>query len=225
LCLDAGNLLSYPGSGNTWYDLTKNPNLNDATLLNSPTFSTLNKGCIQGFSTSNPTQWIRINNGSLSNLQISDNTFTWEMAFKILENTSSGRIDLMGYNGYNPYWGYVMCLNALRPMLLWQNPENSTFKQINPDGVQLIVDSWYRLVVVMDSGSLSFFLNGSLYQNMGVQSPIADHIGSALHIGGLMFSSNYNLKGLVSNVNIYNRALSATEIQNNYLATKGRYGL
>jgi hypothetical protein len=60
---------------------------------------------------------------------------------------------------------------------------------------------------------------------MGVQSPIADHIGSALHIGGLMFSSNYNLKGLVSNVNIYNRALSATEIQNNYLATKGRYGL
>jgi hypothetical protein len=36
-------------------------------------------------------------------------------------------------------------------------------------------------------------------------------------------SNNENLGGRISNIQIYNRALSASEIQQNYNATKGRY--
>ena len=36
VCLDAGNMRSYVGSGTTWSDLTKN---GDAVMVNTPTYS------------------------------------------------------------------------------------------------------------------------------------------------------------------------------------------
>jgi hypothetical protein len=44
LYLDAANSKSYPGSGNTWKDLSGNDN--NATLINGPTFDTQNSGNI-----------------------------------------------------------------------------------------------------------------------------------------------------------------------------------
>ena len=44
LCLDAGNPNSYPGSGNTWTDLSRGRN--NGTLTNGPTFDSGNGGSI-----------------------------------------------------------------------------------------------------------------------------------------------------------------------------------
>jgi hypothetical protein len=44
LNLDAANTKSYPGTGATWIDLSKT--INNATLINSPTFNTSNGGSI-----------------------------------------------------------------------------------------------------------------------------------------------------------------------------------
>ena len=44
LCLDAGNPNSYPGSGNTWKDLSRGRN--NGTLVNGPTFSGANGGSL-----------------------------------------------------------------------------------------------------------------------------------------------------------------------------------
>jgi hypothetical protein len=44
MALDAGNLVSYPGSGTSWKDLTINGN--NSTLYNGPTFSDVNGGVI-----------------------------------------------------------------------------------------------------------------------------------------------------------------------------------
>lgn len=50
--------------------------------------------------------------------------------------------------------------------------------------------------------------------------------GSSTRIIGANHSSlSEIMRGNISNVSYYNRALSATEIQKNYLATKSRYGL
>ena len=45
LYVDAGNTKSYPGSGTTWYDLTKNGR--DFTLVNTPTYETINGGSFE----------------------------------------------------------------------------------------------------------------------------------------------------------------------------------
>ena len=44
LCLDAGDIKSYSGSGATWND--RSGNESDATLYNSPTFTTNNGGSL-----------------------------------------------------------------------------------------------------------------------------------------------------------------------------------
>jgi hypothetical protein len=44
LCLDAANPKSYPGSGTTWTDLSGNGN--NGTLVNGPTYSSVNGGSI-----------------------------------------------------------------------------------------------------------------------------------------------------------------------------------
>ena len=44
LCLDAGNVKSYPGSGTTWTDLSGKGNT--GTLTNGPTYSSANGGSI-----------------------------------------------------------------------------------------------------------------------------------------------------------------------------------
>ena len=44
LYVDAANTRSYPGSGNTWYDLSGNQR--HITLYNTPTFSSTNNGAI-----------------------------------------------------------------------------------------------------------------------------------------------------------------------------------
>jgi hypothetical protein len=44
LALDAGNLVSYGGTGTSWKDLTNTTS--GATLVNGPTFDTLNMGSI-----------------------------------------------------------------------------------------------------------------------------------------------------------------------------------
>ena len=49
LCLDAGNKLSYPGTGTTWTDLAGS---NNVTLTNGPVFGNNNGGSI-GFDGSN----------------------------------------------------------------------------------------------------------------------------------------------------------------------------
>jgi hypothetical protein len=45
VCLDAGNLRSYPGSGTAWYDLSGNGRT--GTLTNGPTFNSSNGGGIE----------------------------------------------------------------------------------------------------------------------------------------------------------------------------------
>jgi len=45
------------------------------------------------------------------------------------------------------------------------------------------------------------------------------------YLGAINTSSQYPLNGKIANVQVYNRALSATEVQQNFEAFRGRYGL
>jgi len=44
LCLDAGNPVSYPGSGTTWRDVSGQ--LNNGILVGNPTFNSANGGIL-----------------------------------------------------------------------------------------------------------------------------------------------------------------------------------
>jgi hypothetical protein len=83
--------------------------------------------------------------------------------------------------------------------------------------------AWYKLDFVRDGNIINFYLNGSYSQQMGFTADIQP--SSNLFIGMSQHSAGQCFNGRISQTQIYNKALTASEIQQNYIATKYRYGL
>ena len=66
------------------------------------------------------------------------------------------------------------------------------------------------------------YVNSSLVATKG--SALSWGFNNVLNIGS-QFSAGEYLNAKLSNVQIYNRSLSATEILNNFNSTRGRFGL
>ncbi|WKZ25203.1 MAG: LamG domain-containing protein [Patescibacteria group bacterium] len=88
--------------------------------------------------------------------------------------------------------------------------------------------TWYHLAFVKNNGTISsttkLYVNGQEVSGAleGTDS-IPDIIDSPLIMGRLDSTRWFN--GNISQVQIYNRALSAEEVLQNYNATKARFGL
>ena len=81
---------------------------------------------------------------------------------------------------------------------------------------------WYHAAFSYDGTTSKIYVNGILENS---KDEILNTANTPLTIGKKTYQLNSNMNGLVSNVNLYNRALTAQEIKQNYNATKKRYGL
>jgi hypothetical protein len=86
---------------------------------------------------------------------------------------------------------------------------------------------WHQILVTFESTSHKSYLDGILFDTIAkTQSNYSAtyyyYLGSG-KIASWPNAGNMTLSGNISNFMFYNRALSATEIQQNYNATKGRY--
>ena len=217
--LDAGNSRSYPGSGTSWTDLSRNGIT--GTLTNGPTFNSANGGVLSFDGTND-----YVNCGSVSSNLSSGVSI--QLFFKSTDITSRQQGLLTYQTGTlgNPYINFWCPGNG---SLRWE-----TFTSTSPNvgtsifSSNLLNNVWYHIIGTYSS-------NGSnattrIYTN-GIES--TSSILSAPN-----FSSSYNytleigryqgfgvLSGNIAQALIYNRALSASEVRQNYHATKGRFGL
>jgi len=88
---------------------------------------------------------------------------------------------------------------------------------------QLTNELWYHLVAIGSSGSQKIYTNASLTTSSTSTSTPSSNTNS-LVLGKLAYASLYADMDLAS-VRIYNRALSASEVSQNYNAHKSRFGL
>ena len=209
LCLDAADSLSYPGSGTTWTDLSGNSN--NGTLTNGPTYSSTNGGSIV-FDGSND----YVDCGNSSNLSITVGTVcAW---FKKSHGSGyKGLVD-KGRDGYGAW-----SLNVD------ETANTATFKaRISGNNIALIASSsygndiWNYVCGVYDGTNLSIYQNGTLSNSASYSGTIGTNsesvrVGSAND--GLYFNGN------IVQVQIYNKALTAAEIQQNFNALRGRFGI
>ena len=207
LALDAADKLSYPGSGTTWRNLASN-NFN-CTLTNGPTFSGANMGSIV---------YDGVDDSATCSLVTSDaNNVTMESWFKA--TTLPGDRGLMlngngGSSGYGLQFG--ACGTAGTTLYVF-------FGGINCNVVSygtLVTNTWYQAVYTRTTSpgiSNILYINGISRSTNTSSNPNAP-AGSTL-IGHSAFNGN------ISIARIYNRALTATEVLQNYNATKNRYGL
>lgn len=210
LHLDAANSKSYPGSGNTWFNLRDNNY--HGTLTNGPTFSDANKGSIV-FDGAND----QIVLGNV--LTLNTNPFTLEFfAQRTAGGNLYGRVASKGYylsNGWTFYFG--------------TNPSNATtigFQFGNPwtslNGPTVSLNRYYHGVVTRQANLLSMYIDGLLFNTLTTThnfNTTEDYRIGANSYAGEVFTGN------IAVWRHYNRALSLAEIQQNYYATKGRYGL
>jgi hypothetical protein len=198
--VDAANPLSYPGSGVIWADITGNNN--NATLTNGPTFSSVGASSYLTFDGTN--DYAQINNVVLSGTQ--DFTISaWVQHINvngtIFGNYGTGNLQVfygpsyigMFLNNYSAYANAAVHYKTGINQLVVQRS----------GGSNLLV--WVNAVLV-DTGSSS--------DTIGTTSNF--RIGANTSGGELQGGRIYNLQ-------VYNRALTPSEIFHNYTSTKGRF--
>ncbi|MBR9701439.1 LamG domain-containing protein [Candidatus Pacearchaeota archaeon] len=84
-------------------------------------------------------------------------------------------------------------------------------------GTSLQTNNWYHVVGVYDksSNSIKTYVNGELDRAMGTSKSLAPTTGSSA-IGREPFQSKYFFNGRIDDLRVYNKALSAQEVQELY---------
>jgi hypothetical protein len=225
LALDAANAKSYPGSGTVWTDLSGNGN--NGTLTNGPTFSSGNGGSIVFDGTNDYVEC-----GALEGSFSSFTVFIWFYPTSVSDyenpidcnysfNGTTGNIGprLEMYNSGRLTWAYSDKTN---------DNDSAYGQDVVVSGLQ--GNTWHCAAITYVPNMSNTYYNGlptglsrSTFGTptgfVGVMNNI--NIGRGFHLGG----AERIFTGRVSNTLIYNRALTAAEVLQNYNATKGRFGL
>jgi len=216
LALDAGNPKSYPGSGTVWRD--KSGNGNDGTLTNGPTFSSDNGGSIV-FDGAN--DYVDCGNTSITN--ITSSNFTLETVFLSDDVSVYGQTLLSkAENG-----GYGLELNVTETSLAVSIHINGSYRVVGYPTSNLQSNTIYHVASTYNNSEIVLYVNGIFIDSLSVTGNVKATsvpmcIGNNPSGGG---GGNNELGGKIYTARIYNRALSASEVQQNYNALKGRFGL
>jgi hypothetical protein len=203
LHIDPSKNTSYPGTGNTIYDLSGFGNT--GTLTNGPTFSALNGGSISYDGTNDSIVFSR--NNILSGTQ----NFTIE-AFIYPIATSPEHI----YGNYNTGngSGLELYLQSEKVYLWYGNTFTASISNIQKY-------KWYHICATRSGNTVSIYINGSLDTTGANSSSIGTN--SPYTIGNGYDYNTEAFLGNISQVKVYNRTLTPIEIQQNYNATKNRF--
>lgn len=207
LALDAGNIKSYPGSGSTWTDLVGG---RKATLTGSPTHT----GNYLSFDGS--TQYASFP----SSVEVSTAGFT--MAF--LMKVPSSQV-----NGLS--WSYMLAdrdFGAGDYEIGIYNIDSTVFIfKENASSPSSIVESlgtnWVYLVFGMNTSLVPFIYKNGVVTDYGTNT----FVSSTLDFTHLFSdgSGNKKFKCDCSCIYLYNRELTASEVQQNFNAIRGRFGI
>jgi hypothetical protein len=219
LYLDAANPKSYPGSGTTWTDLSDNQN--NGTLLNGVGYDNQNKGSLT-FNGSNQRIDLSASSFNLSNFSISLYFKTNNIATDYLRLIH--KADTTGSTR-----GFLIANSNINGKLVFAYQPSYTTGEILRRSTTIITTSTYYNVVMSYSTSsgIEIYFNG--IKDIGETSTSPDtawgsNSGNLFSIGSRA-GGFQNFNGNISQVSIYNRALTAQEIKQNFNALRGRYGI
>ena len=220
LYLDAANPKSYPGSGTAWGDISRGGN--NGTLTNGPTFNSANGGSIVFDGVDDWTSFGNILNTGTNDFTIS----AWVKSTSTAVGNNNG-IVYKRATGFSTSPGYRLNMpNGAFNLYIADGVNFNTLSTVSPSFNN---GNWYNVVgIAIRTQKLQIFVNGQL--NIETASTLATSIDTSTNfaVGALNTSGTstfHRFLGNISNVSVYNRALSATEVLQNYNATKTRFGL
>lgn len=224
LSLDAADRSSYVSGSNSWVDLTGNNN--NGTLTNGPSFNSENGGAIVFDGVNDYVNITDSDTFNLSNLTVISwfyiQNFPGFSQYRIINHQEStfrawglqmGRGDYVG--GYTSSDAILFCHS---------NNGVSALNLSSP--VKLQIGTWYQGGFSNNGTTLKIYVNGQVSNSttsLGNQySTIASDICIGVTAGG---KNAFFWDGRIATAQIYNRALSDSEVLQNYNAQKSRFGL
>ena len=218
LNLDAGNPYSYAGAGTTIYDVSGNSN--NGTLTNSPTYS---NNSIVFSNTAN--QSISVSDtATLQPTSVTLSAWVYMTQYNPL-NDFDGQFPTIlwkcydGNSGGNASYGLSLATGGCPRFTITPTPlvSATTFP----------IATWVNLVGVYTVGGSQILYRNGVVDIATTGPATISYSAQVVSVGTRVFNGTYQYpwNGSISNALIYNRALTATEVLQNYNATKGRFGL
>ena len=90
------------------------------------------------------------------------------------------------------------------------------------DSATHALNTWYHFIGTYDGSNMRFYRNGTLTNTVAGSGTLG---GSSANMVIGSYSGAYYSQGQIPVVKVYNRTLSAAEIQQNFNALRGRYGI
>jgi hypothetical protein len=206
LALDAANPKSYPGSGTTWTNMAGSYN---GILTNGPTFSNANGGSIT---------FDGVDDYVVLTPPTTYSEYTIQFFCKWI--SSSGFSErLFGSDAFGTYTIFNPFNVGFHYNPLGFSPPSVTLSS----GVNVGFGNWCHVAVTVNTASsnVAIYVNGIARNNWSTIP--AANLQANIFLGAQNTSLYSNSQ--FGNFQIYNRALSATEINQNYNAQKSRFGL
>jgi hypothetical protein len=215
LYLDAANRLSYVSGSTAWNDMSGRGN--NGTLINGPTYSSANGGSIV---------FDGVNDyiGTLTSLTLTNQlTVSCWVSFISIPSGVSFRGIIGDWNTGNSTRSWLITKN---------NSDNKFVFFVNGSGLSggnvgvlsntlISLNQIYNVVGVYNGSTISIYIDGELQNTNDFSSNLFQ--GTLFNLGRFA-ATNYANINLYSSL-VYNRALSSTEVLQNYNSTKSRFNL
>jgi len=224
LNLDAGITQSYPGSGTVWTDINGLGPKNNGTLINGPTFSSGNGGYfnfdyVNDYVTVSDMENYEYTSGITVAVWHYNGGGTGKYRGVVTNGTTNDRVG--GFDlryGRENYFGGSN--NGTR--LGWRITTNNGARSLS---INSDLNEWHYYIGTYDNNKVRVYKDGTLFDGPTTSLGGQLKTKTASTTVGLSPGTSEYLDGKLAVVQIYNRALSADEILQNYNATKGRFGL
>ena len=218
LCLDAADNNSYPGSGNTWYDLSGNGN--DFTLSGLDYVST------------SPSHFSFIDNqGDYAYRSSTDvigglSDITLDMWIKLDSNPSA--LCFLSYATSVNNNAFLFFKGSPNTMNFWLGASSRTFTLLD---TYYLDGNWHNLIFARNGTTVKIYIDGierastNNFFNGNIETGGTLVFGQEQDSEGGGFATSQDLPGDISSVKIYSSYFNNTQVQQNYNATKTRFGL
>jgi hypothetical protein len=213
LSLEAFNKTSYTGSGTTWHDLSGNGF--NATLVNSPSFSTDGTGSIV---LDGANDYI-----SLATSGFGAASFSLEWWIKKTAGDVDGYIHVTDSND-NPETRFTMNDTQVSSAVY-----DAGAYRWNTAVANITTNTWYHMVATITNGSQKFYLNGvntasgTGFYDGSINGSIGEHTIGTYNRPGAGYGGYW--KGSLAAYRYYTKVLTSEEVLQNFNARKWRFGL
>jgi len=215
LCLDAADKVSYPGSGTTWTDLSGNGN--NGTLTNGPTFDSGNGGSIVF---DGGDDYVNCGDPGASNIGTNGSVCVWVNPSDLVDDRY-----IWSKNATGGGTTYVTARLASSGKVAYALYGSWGWSSTIYTSSVLVVGTWTHLAFTWETNKISLYRDGSLQNTTSPSGTWGGGGTNSLWFGSSESNQPGDWNGKIAISRVYDRALSAKEVSQNFNAQRSRFGV